>query len=65
MDGYIYHGFTLYACTRLDPSVLAKIQNGAHYAKFKNERRILIGYWLGQQLLALMPCTTSVYMYCV
>ena len=32
----------------LDLSVLAKIQGVAHYAKFKNERRILIGYWLPQ-----------------
>ena len=31
--------------TRLDPSILAKIQGVAHYAKFNNERRIVIGCW--------------------
>ena len=30
----------------LDPSVHVKIQGVAHYVKFKNERCILIGYWL-------------------
>ena len=37
------------------------------YTKFKNERRILIGYWLAQQLLAVrdVHCTVHVQPVCV
>ena len=33
---------------------LPKFKTVPHYAKFKNDRRILIGYWLAQELLAEM-----------
>ena len=53
-----------HSSSRPDASVLAKIQGSLLmlYAKFKNERRTLIGCWLAQKLIAVgdvqvMDCT--------